>query len=214
MRNNWIDNVKIKVCGMRDKQNISELVVLPVDYIGFIFFEKSKRFVGEEFDADFMSQIPDTVQKVGVFVNASEAYVSEKINSYSLDCVQFHGSESPDYCKTFNDKTTTIKAFGIDEDFDFSILEQYEASCDYFLFDTKSKDHGGTGVKFNWDILQQYHNEKPIFLSGGIGVHDTAEIKNLAWLNIHCIDLNSKFESEPGMKNVAELNRFIGILKA
>lgn len=202
-------DLKIKVCGMKVPQNIDELVQLPIDYIGFILYDKSKRFIGNEVTAAAIGNIPDSIKKVGVFVNASADYINEKIKSLKLDCVQFHGSESPELCREFFGKTIVIKAFGVNDQFDFSIIHPYKDCCDFFLFDTKSPDHGGTGVKFNWEILEQYDNEKPLFLSGGIGVDDYPEIKKLAWLNIHALDLNSKFEIEPGLKNIALVKRFI-----
>jgi phosphoribosylanthranilate isomerase len=206
--------MKIKVCGMRDSANIANLCQLPINYIGFIFFAKSSRFVGEDFDASITNSIPSYIKKVGVFVNASEQYIHSKIKSYNLDAIQLHGSESPEFCKVFADKNIeVIKAFGIDETFDFTNLNLYNDACNYFLFDTKAPSHGGTGLKFDWTILQNYKGIKPFFLSGGITIDDVDMIKNLTSLPIHCLDINSKFEISPAMKDIRQIERFISNFK-
>lgn len=207
-----LNNLKIKVCGMRDAENISQLVQLPINYIGFIFFHKSPRFVGEDFDPAITRQVPASIKKTGVFVNASEEYVSEKIEKYSLDAVQLHGSESPEYCSKFIDRAEVVKAFGIDETFDFTRLDAYADACNYFLFDTKSKQHGGTGKKFEWSVLDKYNGSKPLFMSGGIGPGDAGESSVLSKLPVYALDLNSKFETAPAMKNIEELAAFISEL--
>ncbi len=195
---------------MRNQLNVEQLCCLPISYIGFIFYSKSPRFVGDDFAPSITQSIPPSIKKVGVFVNASHAYIEEKINKYELNCVQLHGCESPDFCAYFKKKNiTTIKAFGIDEDFDFATLDSYDSSCDYFLFDTKSSAHGGTGQKFDWEILKKYNNTKPIFLSGGITIDDASTVKGLTWLNIQAIDINSKFERAPALKDIEQIKDFI-----
>lgn len=205
--------MKIKVCGMRHSENIHSLCALPIQYIGFIFFQKSPRHAPGILSAETAKTISPGIRKTGVFVNAEIDYVKAQINEYGLQAVQLHGRETPQYCELM--QTTgieVIKAFGIDEQFDFSSLNEYKDSCNYFLFDTKSPKHGGTGVKFNWEILKQYDNSKPIFLSGGITIDDIQEIKTLSWLDIYALDLNSKFEIEPGLKDIALLSKFISKL--
>ena len=203
--------MNIKVCGMRDEQNIAELCKLPINYIGFIFFAKSSRFVGEEFDTLITKLIPSHIKKVGVFVNASEKYINSKIKAYNLDAIQLHGNESLEFCKSFSNKNVEIiKAFGIDESFDFGTLTEYELVCNYFLFDTKVSSHGGSGQKFDWNILKAYNCSKPFFISGGITIDDLNSINSLSTtLPIHCIDINSKFEKSPALKDIESISAFI-----
>lgn len=210
-----IQAMKIKVCGMRNPSNISDLVKLPIDYIGFIFYDKSPRYIGDTEPEDILDLIPTEIKKTGVFVNATEEYILSQSLNYDLQAIQLHGSESPEFCTKIHSLThkTIIKAFGIDEEFDFSILEKYQDCCDYFLFDTKSKNHGGTGVKFDWNILSKYNNAKPIFLSGGIKANDAAEIAGIKNIDIQVLDLNSKFEIEPALKDTKLLDKFISEVK-
>jgi phosphoribosylanthranilate isomerase len=199
--------MKIKICGLRDKENIEQIASVHFDYMGFIFYPKSKRFVGEDF---VMPNVGDTIKKVGVFVNAEPYYILENVKKYNLNAIQLHGDESPEYIeelkKTLPDDVSIIKAFGVNEDFDFTQLKPYESICNYFLFDTKTKDYGGSGHQFNWDVLNNYNNVLPYFLSGGIGIHDIDTIKN-STLKPFAIDVNSKFELEPGLKDIELIKR-------
>lgn len=207
---NLVKHIKIKVCGMRDPENIQHLVSLMPDYIGFIFYEKSKRYIGEIIEQRIHSIIPSSIKKVGVFVNMSLPDIKNCIILNKLDLVQLHGNESPEYCKSlFNDGISVIKAFSIDASFSMNVLQEYKPYCSYFLFDTKTENIGGSGIKFDWSILKNYDNEKAFFLSGGIGQNDAEEIKKLSWLNIHAIDINSKFELEVGIKNIDSIKDFI-----
>ena len=188
---------KIKICGMKYSENILEVSQLLPDYLGFIFYEKSSRF----FDGE-IPEISKSIKKVGVFVNATLEEIKSKIKKYDLDLIQLHGNETPEFCSNLmQEGIKVIKVFSVDDDFDFQILETYENVCDYFLFDTKGKLHGGNGFTFNWQILEKYKSKKPLFLSGGIGIEEIAKIKTLN-LPIFAIDVNSKFEMEPGLKNV------------
>ena len=194
--------MKTKICGLKHKDNIEQIASMHFDYLGFIFYPKSKRFVGEDF---VMPAISDTIKKVGVFVNAEPQYVLEKIKKYNLNAVQLHGDETPEYIaelkKSIPDNISIIKAFGASEDFNFEKLKPYESICNYFLFDTKTKEYGGSGHQFNWDVLKNYNGVLPYFLSGGIGIDDIEKIKN-SKLNPFAIDVNSKFELEPGLKDI------------
>ena len=182
---------------MKYSENILEVSQLLPDYLGFIFYEKSSRF----FDGE-IPEISESVKKVGVFVNATLEEIKSKIKKYDLDLIQLHGNETPEFCSNLmQESLEIIKVFSVDDDFDFQILEAYENVCDYFLFDTKGKLHGGNGFTFNWQILEKYKSKKPLFLSGGIGIEEIAKIKTLN-LPIFAIDVNSKFEMEPGLKNV------------
>lgn len=201
--------MKLKVCGMKYQDNITEIANLNPDYMGFIFFEGSSRNF-----TNTIPKLPDSIVKVGVFVNASVQTVIEKINLYQLGAVQLHGQESPEYCQQLKEQTKVqiIKVFSILEEFDFSILNAYEAICDYYLFDTKGKLPGGNGITFDWEVLKNYPSQKPFFLSGGIGLITLEQLKEFKQTKAsrfcHAIDVNSKFEIEPGLKNYNELERF------
>ncbi|MBN2610285.1 MAG: phosphoribosylanthranilate isomerase [Bacteroidales bacterium] len=199
---------------MRDRKNLEQLIGLGPDYIGFIFYSKSSRFVGEEFNPDITAMVPASIRKVGVFVDADAYYVSSRIVKYGLDFVQLHGTETPDYCRKFyGEGTGVIKSFSIDEDFDFNILEDYADNCSYFLFDTKTPLFGGSGEKFNWGLLEKYQLPKPFFLSGGLGIDDAEKITRIKNLNIHALDINSRFELQPGIKNIDMIKEFITKIK-
>jgi len=198
--------MKLKICGMKYEDNIKVVAELEPDYLGFIFYEKSKR--------NFNGKIPDLsrkIKKVGVFVNAGLEEVMDKIEEFDLQVVQLHGDESPEYCKTFQ-KVEVIKVFFVGMTFDFNILKPYEEACDYFLFDTAGKERGGNGIAFDWNVLKDYTSDKPFFLSGGIGLDELESIKKFAKSevsrNCYCLDVNSKFEDEPGLKNVDRIKYF------
>jgi phosphoribosylanthranilate isomerase len=207
--------IKIKVCGMRDKSNIRELVRVHPDYIGFIFYGASPRFVGEDLNPSVLDYIPESISRVGVFVNADKDYILQKINLYALKFIQLHGGESPAFCREMSDEgIAVIKAFHIGAEFDFNTVNPFKPWCKYFLFDTKCSSFGGSGRKFQWDIFEKYDNEIPVFLSGGIGVDDTGLIRELDYLNLHAVDINSRFEKSQGIKNIQEIRKFIRELKS
>jgi len=189
--------MKLKICGMKYPENIDAVAQLLPDYMGFIFYDKSARYFENE-----LPEIPESIVKVGVFVNASLDEILYKIRQYNLQTVQLHGNESPDFCALLRCiNVEIIKVFSIDDSFDFDVISAYENVCDYFLFDTKGEKPGGNGQTFNWQLLENYASKKPIFLSGGIGLTEIQKIKELK-LPIHAIDINSKFETEPGVKNI------------
>jgi phosphoribosylanthranilate isomerase len=205
--------MKIKVCGMRDANNIKELITLEPDYVGFIFHPASPRYVGADFSTE-VTALVTKAKKVGVFVDCDFDDMREIIHHHKLDAVQLHGNETPGECWLHRSLgLTVIKAFPIDASFDFTTLEPYQEAVDYFLFDTKTPKHGGSGQKFDWEILKRYNNAKPIFLSGGIDVDDVTAIKALTHLNIHAVDVNSRFEKTPAVKDIEKLKRFMIELK-
>ncbi|WP_222844170.1 phosphoribosylanthranilate isomerase [Saccharicrinis aurantiacus] len=207
-------SIQIKVCGMRDSDNIKAVAALGPDYLGFIFYGKSPRFVEGIIDVELLNQLPNIITKTGVFVNAEFSYIKSCVNKYGLDAVQLHGNESPEFCASIQSLgLETIKAFQVSEEFDFSILDPYALCTDYFLFDTKTKTYGGSGHKFNWELLKQYNNQKPLFLSGGIDVDDASDILKLKDVNIHAVDINSRFEIEPALKSVEKVKQFIQKIK-
>ncbi|MDU8885344.1 phosphoribosylanthranilate isomerase [Yeosuana sp. MJ-SS3] len=200
--------MKLKVCGMKYYDNITEVANLQPDYFGFIFYEKSARYFNGT-----IPEIPETIKKVGVFVNATVEEIIEKVNKYNLQAVQLHGNESPEFCEMLRPlNIKIIKVFSIKDTFDFSILKSYELVCDYYLFDTKGKLPGGNGYTFNWNVLKDYPSAKPFFLSGGIGLEENENLqkflKTKASKKCHAIDVNSKFETEPGLKIIELLKKF------
>ena len=202
--------MKIKVCGMRDLENIHQLIDASPDYIGFIFYPKSKRYVGTDFDAKITQSIPSSIKKVGVFVNEDIDVLISACQKYKLDFVQLHGGESVAYCqKVYENNINIIKVFSIEEQFDFNEIKAFQAYITYVLFDTKCKEYGGSGEKFNWKIIENYKLSTPLFLSGGIDIDDVDDIKKIQNLNIHAIDINSKFEIEPALKDVEKVDSFI-----
>lgn len=207
--------MKLKICGMKYKDNIEAVVALQPDYLGFIFYDKSSR----NFNTS-LPDIPSSIKKIGVFVDATIEEVLEKIKTFNLQAVQLHGSESRAYVETLKLKlkpitfsvVQIIKVFSIKGNTDFSVLEPYEGIVDYFLFDTKGKLPGGNGYTFNWNVLKDYPSTTSYFLSGGIGLNEIEKIKNFkessASKYCYAIDVNSKFEIEPGLKNIEELEKF------
>jgi phosphoribosylanthranilate isomerase len=205
-----MNELKIKVCGMRDPENISGVIAALPDYLGFIFYPKSKRFVGFEPLSDVLSIIPDSVKKVGVFVDETPEKVLETVQIWNLDVVQLHGNESSEYCQQIQDSGITVfKAFSVDEQFDFEKLNAYSEVCDYFLFDTKGQLPGGTGDKFNWQLLEKYKGDVPFFLSGGIDSDDIDAIRQFSHPQLFGIDINSGFEISPALKDVVKVRNFI-----
>jgi phosphoribosylanthranilate isomerase len=208
-------NLKLKICGMREPENMSRIVALQPDYLGLIFFEGSQRnVVGEIFQAD------QKIKKTGVFVNASEENILEKIKKYQLSALQLHGEESPEFINNLKQKISEeielIKVFSIGNEFDFEKLQPYEGVVDYFLFDTLGKSKGGNGIRFNWEVLEDYPSTTPLFLSGGIGPDDAVAVKELYHTFqkrqkeelFYGIDVNSKFETAPAVKDAEALKTF------
>ncbi|MDO8993294.1 phosphoribosylanthranilate isomerase [Daejeonella sp.] len=214
--------MKIKVCGMRDPQNILSLAELKPDYMGLIFYPKSKRYVADP-DKNILASLPASISLTGVFVDEREEDVIKKVVDFDLSAVQLHGAESPEYCISLKIKLNEvlpdkhielIKAFGVYPGFDFSTLEAYNEVVDYFLFDTKTSEHGGSGIAFDWTILDQYDGEKQFFLSGGLSPDNIDGLFNLATKKIYALDLNSRFETEPGLKNIDSLRSAFQLIRA
>ena len=198
----------IKVCGMKYADNIKKLSEIKPDLMGFIFYPPSKRFVGVEFLKSDLSDINPQIIKTAVFVNAQIHEIVEFSKMYGMQAVQLHGTESPDFCETIkNEGFMVLKAFGIDDSFDFNTLKPYQDVIDFFLFDTKTSLHGGSGETFNWDKINQYKLEKPFFLSGGLSLDNLASVKNINNDFFYGVDLNSKFELEPGLKEIEKLKK-------
>ena len=193
----------IKVCGMRDAENIREVEALGVDMMGFIFWPKSSRHVSK-----CPNYLPQKAKRVGVFVNEDIEEVKHIAKEFALDFIQLHGSESPEYVKQLSD-WKVIKAFNIAAKEDFEATKPYNGTVDYFLFDTKGKSVGGNGEKFDWSVLANYVGETPFLLSGGIGPDDAERVKAFHHPKCIGIDLNSRFELSPALKDINKLREFI-----
>lgn len=194
--------LKLKICGMKFPENIQQIAALQPEYLGFIFFEKSPR----NFDA-VIPKIDQDIKKTGVFVDASLEFVLEKVSRHQLQAVQLHGKETPEFCATLKaEGLEVIKVFSVKDSFDFSLLEQYEGKVNFFLFDTKGKAKGGNGIIFDWKILENYPSKTPFFLSGGIGLVEIGRLEEFDFpKTFYGIDVNSRFEAKPGLKNVENL---------
>jgi phosphoribosylanthranilate isomerase len=197
--------LKLKICGLSEPDNIRQVAALLPDYMGFIFYKNSPRFVSDDF---VMPQsLPASIKKIGVFVNETVQKVSRISKQLSLDGVQLHGTESIDNCKALKAVgLRVIKVFSVDDAFDFKLVSEYKSTVDYFLFDTKGMLYGGNGYVFNWNKLKEYDQEVPFFLSGGLSPDNILSVKELAGMNIHALDVNSGVEVRPGLKDVDLIN--------
>lgn len=199
--------LKIKVCGMKYTANRLAVEELPVDFLGFIFYNKSKRFAGKVPEKGLFQT---SKTGVGVFVEEGLNEIMKLSETYAFSHVQLHGKEDPGMCsKLERQGLKVIKAFNLHDEFDFSETEAYDNQVSYFLFDTKSRKPGGSGQKFNWEILEKYRGDTSFFLSGGITPADATGIRKLEHPKLFGIDLNSGFEDEPGLKNIEKLKNFI-----
>ncbi len=205
------NTIALKVCGNRD--NITEVASLNPDYMGFIFYEPSPRYVGVGFKMP--SDLPKSIKKVGVFVNEEVEFIKKIVSDLKLNFVQLHGSEAVEDCQTIKKfGVGVIKVFSVDATFDFNTTVPYEEVVDYFLFDTKGKFYGGNAIPFDWNLLANYHQRVPFFLGGGLTLENISGIKNLSKMNLHAIDVNSGVEDEPGNKNIARVETVIKILSS
>ena len=226
-----MNRLRVKICGMKNPENIREAAALHPDYLGFIFYENSPRnFQGE------IPEIDPNIKKTGVFVNASVNFILAKVEKYKFQAIQLHGNETSEFCGELklalienksnefirnniegnSASTEIIKVFSIKEEFDFNLLQPFEGKVDYFLFDSKGKNKGGNGITFNWEVLKDYPSSTPFFLSGGIGLEEVEQIAEFqSYLQkigkeklLVAVDVNSRFEIEPGVKNIEDLELF------
>ena len=197
--------LKVKVCGLLNQTELSRIDGLSkVDFLGLIFYPKSPRCFTEK------QRIKATkARKVGVFVDEKPSVLIEKVVQYGLNMIQLHGNETPETCKSLRPLAKVTKVFSVDEEFDFNLLNQYSDSVDYFLFDTATPLKGGSGKKFNWDQLNKYSGRTPFFLSGGIGPEDIKALQSFNHDQLIGVDLNSRFEKSPGIKDVESLQQFL-----
>ncbi|MDB5197005.1 MAG: hypothetical protein JWP88_1376 [Flaviaesturariibacter sp.] len=206
--------MKIKVCGLTSFEQMVELQNLGVDYLGLIFYEGSSRFVGNKLSEQKEAVRDLEMAKVGVFVNADTATISQAISDYGLSAVQLHGDESPEVCAALMLRVSVIKAFRIDDDTNIdAVLAPYNGACNYYLLDTAGTAYGGNGQKFDWHKLDDAIISKLFFLSGGIGPEDANRLRGFYHSFLYAIDINSRFETAPGIKDLALIETFIDRVK-
>lgn len=208
-----MDATKIKVCGMVIPDNILEVAGVHPDFMGFIFYESSPRYVGKDFQVPV--NLPPAIKKVGVFVNETIEKMMDLVMQHKLDLVQLHGEEAPSTCQRLKEAGVgVIKVFSVDGNFSFDVVVPYESVVDYFLFDTKGKWPGGNGVPFDWQTLKSYKGTVPYFLSGGINAANISQISQLQDSRLMAIDINSGVEDRPGWKDMNKLKECLKKIKS
>jgi phosphoribosylanthranilate isomerase len=206
------NSVKVKICGLTSK--LDQISELDIDYVGFIFYSKSPRYVVGKLSPEELAALPSRIQKVGVFVNEDQQLIRQLVFDYQLDFVQLHGIESPEVCQDLQQQDIrVIKAFGVGEQFDFEVLKPYLGKVSFFLFDTATVSHGGSGKAFDWSLLKQYPFEVPIFVGGGVGVDNLESLLSQEIPHLYAVDMNSKLEISPGLKDIAKAQAAIRVLK-
>jgi phosphoribosylanthranilate isomerase len=207
--------MKLKVCGITTVAQLEKLQELAVDYAGLIFYEKSKRYAWECLQSEKFEIRKLQIKKIGVFVNADMGILKSCVQSFGLTAVQLHGDESVEYCAAIQKETEVIKVFRMSDktkDVD-ALLEPYQKVSDYFLFDTDTESYGGSGRRFDWSQLQTATIGKPFFLSGGIGPEDMEKLKSFKHPFFYAVDVNSRFETSPGLKDMEKVQTFANALK-
>jgi phosphoribosylanthranilate isomerase len=208
--------MKIKVCGNTVLDQLEELDDLEIDYAGLIFYEQSPRYVLKKISGKEVRDLNLSIPKVGVFVNAPEEEIRKQIVDFGLDLVQLQGDETASFCNRISDHIKVIKAFRIanlETNIDW-LVNEYEEVCDYYLFDKESAGlYGGTGEKFNWELLKKSNLKKPFFLSGGISSNDADALKKFEHPFFYGVDVNSRFEREPGVKDMVAIKEFVNEIK-
>lgn len=203
-------SLMIKICGMREPENMLEVANLKPDLMGFIFYPASPRYAAKILNPEIFTRFPTCIRKVGVFVNIGFDEITEIIRKYSLDMVQLHGDESPETCRRLGEADIhVIKSFNIKDSAGFKLCAKYIPYTDYFLFDASTSKYGGSGYKFDWKVLDKYQLGQPFFISGGIAPGDVYKILEITNPSFYGIDLNSKFEVKPGLKNIKTLKKFV-----
>ena len=207
--------MKIKVCGNTDLQQLKELNNAGVDYAGLIFYEYSGRYVLKNLAGSDVRGLNLSIEKVGVFVNASEDFILQQAEDFSLDIIQLHGDETASFCSKISDHMKVIKAFRVEDETNIDwLVKEYVDACDFYMFDKGSTGlYGGTGQKFNWQLLQSSTIGKPFFLSGGIAPGDVEVLKNFTHPYFYGVDINSRFEIKPGIKDIKLVKQFVSDLK-
>ena len=204
--------MNIKVCGITSMKQLQQLDGLEVDFAGLNFYKNSVNYVVDRISKSELLNADLDIKKVGIFVNADFDEIMQVVEDYSLDIVQLHGDETPHLCEQVSNEVETIKTFRIDhksETLIDYILKDYDEVCDYYLFDTDAKPAVGDNLKLNnWKQIAESKIEKPFFLSGGIGVDDIAKVKGFKHPDYYAVDINSKVEKEPGVKDMGLVLQF------
>jgi phosphoribosylanthranilate isomerase len=209
-----MNDLKVKVCGMTDPENVQEVCKYRPDYMGFIFYHRSVRYVGSKPDPELFLAVPRGVRKTAVFVNEHYEKMIELTGKYGIEVLQLHGMESPETCRALRiHGKTVIKVFPGDQLENERLLSDYSGAADYFLFDTPVKSHGGSGRKFDWSALNRLSSDVSFFLSGGITRSDTELIKDIELPSFYAVDINSRFETEPGIKDPELVGDFINEIR-
>ncbi|MDB5023456.1 MAG: phosphoribosylanthranilate isomerase [Mucilaginibacter sp.] len=204
--------MKIKICGLKHPDNIEAIAGLLPDYMGFICYSPSPRYAAD-LQAETLASLPGSIYKTAVFVNEDAEIITKLRDTYNFDAIQLHGNEGPEFCHSFTDQVTVIKAFGVDKDFNFERLNEFAGRVDYFLFDTKTDKHGGSGLTFDWSLLNKYKLNVPFFVSGGLSLENLGEVRLINHPQFYGVDLNSRFETEPGLKDINKLKKAFEILR-
>jgi phosphoribosylanthranilate isomerase len=206
--------IRVKVCGLVNQLNIMAVAEAEPDFMGFIFYRHSPRYVSEGAATQLLKNLPQSIKKTGVFVDESIDRIIKISELSGLDLIQLHGNESQIYCSELRSYGLPVmKVFNVGNEFSFETLIRYQKVCDYFLFDTKSDKPGGNGRKFDWKKLDEYSFDKPFFLSGGIRPEDADVIKSLTTRGLFAVDINSGFETAPGFKDPELVKTFIREIK-
>jgi len=208
--------MNIKVCGITEMKQLQQLDGLDIDFAGLIFYKESSRYIGDKIAKKDLKKADFDLKKTGVFVNPEMIEVLDAIDDYGLEVVQLHGDETPEMCEDLSSEVEVIKAFRVSDDSNIDkMIAPYDAVCDYYLFDTGGlkESFGGTGQQFDWSILSRAKIEKPFFLSGGISLEDVAKIKAFKHPDFYAVDINSKFETSPGVKDMAKILQFRQAMK-
>lgn len=199
----------VKVCGMREGENIRAIEQAEADMIGFIFYPKSPRYLHT-----LPSYLPTKAKRVGVFVNETAVHIETVAKHFALNYVQLHGCESPEFCNLLQSKgISVIKSFALSHSKDVVQPHLYEGSCDYYLFDTQCEAYGGSGIPFDWSILRHYQGNTPFLLSGGISLNNIEALKRFKHPRLSGYDINSCFETAPGKKDITSVSTFIKDIK-
>jgi phosphoribosylanthranilate isomerase len=201
--------MQLKVCGITNIETIRVLIPMKISRLGFIFYHRSPRYVYGKLIEEGLNEIPNHIKKTGVFVNAEIAEIEQILKTFRLDSIQLHGDEPPVFCDYFMDKTEVIKTISIKDETSFETAKLYNESCHLFLFDTQSEKYGGTGKAFDWQWLEAYKLDKPFYLSGGISLENFDDIKKIRHEKLIGIDVNSKFESAPGKKDIEKIKLLV-----
>ncbi len=206
--------MNIKVCGITQVKQLQKLDAMEIDFAGLIFYKESPRYAADKISKDDLKLADFDIKKVGVFVNQSYDEIMKITEDYHLDVVQLHGDETPFFCKELSEEIEVIKAFRLGTGNEINIdklVQKYDDSCDYYLFDTggQKETFGGTGIQFDWNILTASRIEKPFFLSGGVGLNDAAKVKAFNHPDFFAVDINSRFETTPGVKDMAMVLKFV-----